>query len=189
MITENGLDLKSFQKQFNKSFTSFCHHLPIVVTFGVSDTQVVIVDEHPFTKEKRIILTYNFNYVESVKKNIFNIKQELKAFFPTFTFVNAVEKEYSPEEILESDEDPVVLLDEKRYSFQPTVYRIEKVLLLQDKLVVRDMNTNVAYLMKARCPVSVLVRNIRFSVPENEKGVYFFKKVDTLKPVEEKNEE
>ena len=189
MITENGLDLKSFQTQFNKSFVSFCHHLPIVVTFGVNDTQVVIVEEHPFSKEKRIILTYTFNYVESVKKNIYNIKQQLKDYFPTFTFVNAVEKEYSPEEILESDQDPLTMLDEKQYNFEPTEYRIEKVLLLQDKLVVRDMNTNTAYLMKARCPVSVLVRNIRFSIPDSEKGIYFFKKVDILKVVDEKNEE
>ena len=188
MIADNNQTLTEFQKQFQKSFTSFCHHLPLVVSFGVDNSSVVLIEDNPITKERRILLTHTFDYSESVKKNIFDIKQKLIEFFPKFEFVQTVERSLTPEEILEADADPVELLEEKHIDYERTWYRIEKVLLLQDKVVVRNLTTNKCHVRKARCPVSVLIRNVRFNLAPSEQGLHFFKKTDFLKEVEEKLE-
>jgi len=160
----------------------------MVVSFGIDNSNVVLIEDNPMTKERRILLTHPFNYTESVKKNIFDIKQKLVEFFPKFEFVEAVERNLTPEEILEADADLVALLEETHTDYKRTWYRVEKVLLLQDKVVVRNMTTNKCHVRKARCPVSVLIRNIRFNLPASEQGDYFFRKSDFLKDVQEKLE-
>lgn len=163
-------NIELFLYSFKKSFKSFCQKLPLFLKAPIiTDKEVILYkfsydpDQKKYNEEK--ILNYELDFTQNIKTNIYRIKQILiEKYFPMMKEIKEIEIEASTEEISELLRDSKITLKEVTYTGyrkkQIVNWRIEKIITLQDELVVRNMNTNDVFVFKLKMPSTAALSKI-----------------------------
>jgi len=181
MILEK-IDVKKFLKDFEKSFSNFCKKVPLLLTYAINDSGILI-----YSKNIQI-MNYTFDFSQDIKNNINNIKQILiKNFYPIMTQVKTIEKDISATELSKLVSSNKISIDEaanyKEKIKEKTDWRIEKVIMNKDELFVRNLSLDKIFRFKLNMPVSFFLRNVREKYSQEEAFEIFDKKKDFLNEI------
>lgn len=157
-------DLISYEEYidlFKKKMSSFLKKSPCQFSMVITPISVIF-------KEKKTsdVLSFNFDITIDLKDFIHQIYSIfLEKYYPVMKDVNKQSIDYSMEEIQEMidkgmDVDSALLI--KKEIVEEKFYRIERIVMLKDRLFVRDLQTNKRYLYEIKNPpLSFFLNNIR----------------------------
>jgi len=181
IVAQDDFDKNSFLESFKKRFVSFCDKSPLFLRFKFLDNGVLIYD---YSKEADVEPKFfEFDYSLDDKNNIKKIKDFLvENWYPVITIsknnyrrLSAIEiQEKMSKEGLTFDEASELTINDKQFF----TFRVEKVINMDNNIVVRDMKTKYLYLYKAQIPVSTIIGEIFTDI--NLAQFHFAKKCDKV---------
>lgn len=172
---------------FKKKMASFLKKSPCQFDMVITPISVVF-------KEKKTsdILTFNFDITVDLKDFIHNIYTTfLEKYYPVMKEVIKSKIDYTLEEIQKliskgMDVDSAILM--KKEIVEERFYRIERIVMLKDRLFVRDIQTNKRYLYEIKNPpLSFFLNNIRNKWTQEYSYTVFKERATLLKEDNESN--
>jgi hypothetical protein len=153
MLLNDNMYIENYVESFKRKFKNFCNKSPIYIRY------IIDYDEYPFLIKVNIpdINKYNTFMLDTnkdVKVLIHEIKLWLLQFYPTFM---NVEQRYTR------------LANGKLLKNPDIVFRVERIILSLDRLIIRNLNNNKAYMYQFNMPVSSFVKNILNKNWDNDK--------------------
>jgi len=177
MLLENeNIDVQEFIRTFNKKFKNFCEKAPIVMTYRTTPSSVFVSEMK--TKE---IKQFDFDFSVSVKQNIKIIKDWLfKNKYPRMIQIIEEEMSLTEEELEEKLNqgimDDQILLQKKKKTYHIT-WVIEKVIILRDEFIIRNLQDNNLYVFKMNSmPCTLFLKKVREKLDEFQAYDLFEKK-------------
>lgn len=169
------IDLKSYRAEFEKKFLNFGEKAPIMLSYFSDELGVTVICESSGTK-----YFYEWDVTIPVKLFIHNIKQDLSDnHYPRLCRTVEITRSPNEDEIADMIEKGVSTDDipESITYTREETYRIDKILALQDTLILVDEETKDQYNYKYDGSIYFL-RNYRTGVYSSlyEAGEEFFKK-------------
>ncbi len=167
VIEKNEVDPQIFFEEFKKRFTNFCNRIPLFIHPYFAPNKVIIYSyKNLGSKDKEKLFEFEFDYSKDVKENIYEIRKTLsEEYYPLMTQVKEVEKEYSPEVLNQMISEGKASLDNvtpsgKLLETEITKWRIEKVVIGDDTILLRNLNDNKVYIAHLRMPVTTFLKTI-----------------------------
>lgn len=173
------IDLKSYKAEFEKKFVNFGEKAPIMLSYFMDDLGVTVVCENSGAK-----YFYEWDVTIPVKLFIHNIKQNLSEnHYPRICRDVEIVRSPNEDEIAEmiSSGTPLdAIPDTITYKVTET-YRIDKILTLQDILILVNEATKEQYSYHYEGSIYFL-RNYRNGVYKSlyEAGNEFFRKAELI---------
>lgn len=155
-------DKEEFIQDFMKKMKSVLLRVPIKAEVRLIEPKVIIS-----VLSRKDDLEYELDYTLPVKKNIFNIRKDLMdKTFPTFIVETFKEVPYSPDEqeklIHEEGYSVETALSAKKKIVSRVRFKIDKVIIDHDKMIVLELDTGKRFLFKLkRYPISIFLKNLR----------------------------
>lgn len=173
------IDLNSYKAEFEKKFVNFGEKAPIMLSYFMDDLGVTVVCENSGIK-----YFYEWDVTIPVKVFIHNIKQVLSAnHYPRLCRKVEITRPPTEDEIAEmiASGTPVDSLPETVTHVDTETYRIDKVLALQDTVILVNEATKEQYSYSYEGSIYFL-RNYRSGVYSSlfEAGDEFFKKAKLI---------
>jgi hypothetical protein len=168
------IDSESFEREFNKRFSSFCIKAPLSLSYVTVGGRLKL-----YKGSNDFILEYPFDYSKSVKENIFEIKKILvKDYFPKFCITEKREVEVSKEVLQEKYEKGEIsidnLLEYKEFEIKEVWFTLEKIIYKRDELfLINEEGERFHYKMKM--PVIYFVKGL-IEDKYDDPGVVFLEK-------------
>lgn len=187
----NKIDTSLFIQTFKKKFSNFCKKSPLLLTYIITEHSVKIYEYNKFedlmshdTSKYTYLLEYSFDFTKEVKENIADIKQALLYLYPIIKQELNVKENLTAKERNDLVESGKMSIDEaaeaKRDTVETTSYRIEKVIIERDEVIMTNLSNNEVYRYKIKIPVSIFMKKIRFQIPPTEQFTYFKSKSDFI---------
>lgn len=189
LVEQEKFNRKDFLELFQKRFYSFCEKSPLFIKFTLLEDRVLVYDFSRDPQNKPF--EYIFDFSISEKENIKFIKDKLvNENYPVIEIFTETERSLDAMEIQE-------LMVRERLSFSEASrkkhittkdeqYRVEKILNSENKAIIRDLQTNEAWIYEVKIPVVIFVREL-FINEENAANI-FINKCKKYKKVLDKRE-
>lgn len=184
ILEQETFNKKDYLSLFQKRFFSFCEKSPLTLKFTLFDDRVLVYDLS--TDPEVDPIEFMFDFSKDEKTNIKVIKDYLvKNNYPVLEVVNEYTRKPSAIEIQD-------IMVKERVSFttasdmlkkekEVKLYRVEKVLNSDNRIIIRDLQTNSLDMYFVRIPLTIFVREI-FNNPSNAVDI-FVKKCEKIKQV------
>ena len=131
--------------EFKKKFTNFCEKAPMILSFSLVPTEVILFEQKYNSESTNLLYTYQFDYTQSVQSNIAEIKSWLlENKYPVMVKQEILDKEFTAKEMQIMIDDGLALDDVLKQSktVKETKMRIEKLIIKRNELHVRNLETN-----------------------------------------------
>lgn len=168
------IDSVVYKETFIKKFTNFAEKAPIVISYATDDIGVTVVHENSGKK-----YFYPWDYALPIKTFIHDIKRDLIAnHYPRLIRTVIVERPLTVEEQADSIANGTKLEDVSNTITETVTehYRIDKVLILKDEVVLVNEETLQQFTYKMKTSAFSYLRNYRtgkFSDIEEASRVFF----------------
>jgi len=167
IVNDEKIDVRIFLDEFEKRFKNFCSksplflHNPIITDKGVTLYHYVGKDY-----KKKKLFDFNFDFTKDVKSNIYDIRQKLiNEHYPIMIQVVKYEQKFTTEELncmvsrgdisLKDITPSGGIIQEKEVK-----WRIEKVIMKVDELIIRNLVTNEIKRFKLKIPCTYFLKKI-----------------------------
>ena len=168
LIEQSKFNKGEFMELFQKRFYSFCEKSPLFLRFTILDDSVLVYDLSRDPQNEPFEHVFDFSVSE--KENIRVIKDKLiSESYPI------IEVRSKSERRLDAFETHNLMVDEKlsfsdasrRKHVTESVesFRVEKVLNSDNKVIIRDLQKNEAWIYDVRIPVVIFVRELFINMP------------------------
>jgi hypothetical protein len=178
LLEKNKLDVKKFLLSFDKRFGNFCEKAPLFLSYDLNDEGVTIYkyleDDNGEDSKKEKLFTYSFNFNQSDKQNIYEIKQLLFKFYPIMIEEKIIEVDATPAELnilIQNKEITTEDITEKGY-YKKINYTwvIDKVIYQYDNIFIRGIENKTRYNYKMKVPVIPFLK--KFLEGEDPKEIF-----------------
>lgn len=167
VIEKNEVNPKVFFEEFKKRFTNFCNRIPLFIHPYFTINKVIIYSYKNLNNpEKFKLFEYEFDYGKDVKENIYEIRKLLSEnYYPKMIQIQEVEKDYEKEELNKMISEGKASLDNvtpsgKLLETEIIEWRIEKVVIGDDTILLRNLKDNKVYIAHLRMPVTTFLKTI-----------------------------
>ena len=180
LIEESRINLENFLAVFGQKFKNFCSKSPVLLSYNINPYAVNIYLNSTYDKDsdKKAILEYPFNYDRPVKENIKEIKDFLmEKYYPILT-QTLYEKEikYSADELNNMVREGKIstddILDGKLENLKEIKWMIERVIVVRDEIIVRNLQSKKTYLCKLKIPVTFFFKRLYSEEFKNENNQF-----------------
>jgi len=140
-------DNSDYKKIFIKKFENFSHKIATLISVTTSDKGVIITHENSGK-----VYEYEWDYNLPVKSFIKDIHDDLLEHLPVIARVKTSERPLTEDEkrnylevqanALELGQEPVDVPETIKETVQLGLYRIEKVIVMKDIFIIRDLDTD-----------------------------------------------
>lgn len=167
IVNKNTMDARQFKVIFAKKFKNFCSKLPILISYKLMPNGIIVYEHFDEENEenKQKILTYDYDYLLSVQKNIYNIKKMLYPYFPEMKQKIVKEVHATAEEVNTKISSGEISLDDVTSNgyllISEKKWQIEKVIVGRDEIFIRDMDSKSLYRYKLKYPVVTFLKKMR----------------------------
>ncbi len=131
--------------EFKKKFTNFCEKAPIILSFNLSPTEVILFEQKYNSENTNLLHTFQLDYTKNIQSNIADIKKWLmKCKYPVMIKQETYFKEFTANEINIMIDEGLTLDDvlKQKKVVKSIQMRIEKVIIKRNELHVRNLETN-----------------------------------------------
>jgi len=160
LIEKNVIREEDFKKEFIKKFDNFCRKRPVLINYSLSNKDLYLDIDF-----KTYIKIFEIDYTQDVKEFIKEIDDWLKFnAYPKMNQVSEIIKDITDEEVkdLLGSEDLEKKLFQKTKEVKTIVWRIEKIILSNDILFVRNLETDEFYRYKLeKIMLSSFLKNLK----------------------------
>jgi hypothetical protein len=189
VIDQNEINTEEFFEEFKKRFKNFCNRVPLFIHPYYTPNKVIIYSyKNLRDSEKTKLFEYEFDYSIDVKENIFEIKKILQEnYYPIMKQVYEEEKIYSAEKLNHLVAENKISVDDITpkggvLETREITWRIEKVLLDEDGILLRDVDEDKLYRSHIRMPVTSFLKTILTEIYDPfERWLLFERKMRDLK--------
>lgn len=194
IVDKSKMDTKKFKTIFAKKFKNFCSKLPILLSYELLPNGVIIYEHYGEDEEdnKETILHYEYDYLNTVQKNIYNIKKHLYNYFPVLTQVVNEEKSASSEEVNKKiAEGQITLENVTAKGYWTTIeklWEIEKIIVDRDEIFIRELESKTLYRYRLKFPVVTFLKRIRNKEMDSKEAWNFFINKAVLLPLDTNDE-
>lgn len=153
------IDAVTYKESFAKKFTNFAEKSPVVISFAFDDIGVTVVHDNSGKK-----YFYPWDYVLPVKTFIHEIKKDLITnHYPRLVREVTEERALTIKEQADYIAKGTKLEDLPSTKIETTVkqYRIDKILVMKDELILVDENTLQQYAYRMKNSAFGYLRNYR----------------------------
>jgi len=194
IVHKKNIDVHQFKKVFTKKFTNFCSKLPILISFILQPSGVILYkhfDENdPENKER--LFYFEYDYEMDVRKNIYLIKKKLLPYLPLMIQKVREEVRAPAEEINQKiSEGTLGLVDVTGEGFwkeTERTWRIEKALIERDELFVRNLYDNYLYRFKMKMPITSFLSKLQEGILTPIAAWELFEEKSEQKPLDPTDE-
>lgn len=174
VLEQNIFNKKEFLEIFYKKFNSFCEKSPLFLRFTLMDDRVLVYDLT--TNPTAAPVEFVFDFMKDEKNNIKVIKDYLvENNYPIIEVVDRKERTLSAFEIQDIMRKERISFAEASSKFYTETsirkYRVEKVLNFDNRVIVRDLQTNDLDIYDVRIPLTIFVREL-FNNPQNASDIF-----------------
>lgn len=173
IVNQNGIDEKEFLGEFKKRFENFCNRVPLFLKPYFTENKVILYNYKSLKEmEKEKLFEYEFNYGKDVKENIYEIRKQLSQnYYPIMSQIKEEETHYEPEVLNKMISEGNASLDDVTPSggllkTQKIDWRIEKVVIGDDTILLRNLKDNRVYMAHLRMPVTTFLKTILSEVTD-----------------------
>lgn len=180
IVDKKSMDIKKFKSVFAKKFKNFCSKLPILISYEFLPNGIIIYEHFDEEDEnnKNQILYYEYDYLISVQKNIYNIKRKLYDYLPVLTQVVNAEVEAGTQEVNAKIASGDISLDDVTSNgyrvMREKDWQIEKAIVDRDEIFIRDLSTKTLYRYRLKYPVVTFLKRIRKDEMNQKEAWEFF---------------
>lgn len=170
LVDNNSIDTRRFREEFSRRFKNFCNKAPLLLSFTIYDNGANIymykgksTSQSNQDYESERIYDYAFQYDQSVKQNIANIKNFLREnYYPIMQQTMLNEYDYSASELNRMVEKGEIGISEigeiKKTAEKTKLYRIDKIISERDEIFITDLDTDELYQYQMKSPVFLFVK-------------------------------
>ena len=156
--------------EFKKKFINFCEKAPIILSFNLSPTEVILFEQKYNSENTNLLYTFQFDYSKNVQSNIAEIKKWLlENKYPIMIKQETLDKRFTSDEMQILIDKQIGLDDilKQRKIIKETKMRIEKLIIKRNEFHIRNLETNELNFYYLDIP-----------------SVLFLTKLSTMKPVD-----
>ena len=188
IVDQNEINTEEFSEEFKKRFKNFCNRIPLFIHPYYTPNKIIIYSyKNLGSSEKVKLFEYDFDFSLDVKENIFEIKKILqKNHYPIMKQIHEEEKIYNAEKLNHLVAENKISIDDITskggvLETKEIVWRIEKVLLDKDEVLLRDLNEDKLYKARLRMPVTSFLKTILIEIYDPyERWMLFERKMKSL---------
>jgi hypothetical protein len=167
IVNDEKIDVKIFLDEFEKRFKNFCSkaplflHNPIITEKGVALYHYVGENY-----QKKKLFDFNFDFTKDVKSNIYDIRQQLiQKYYPTMVQIIKYEQKFTTEELNYMVSSGDIAFEDITpnggvIETKETKWRIEKVIMKADEIIVRNLETNKTKRFRLKIPCTFFLKKI-----------------------------
>lgn len=179
---------KDFKKLFKIKFNNFLKTFPLFISYYIVDSYIEIKKE---SDKENVLLRYKFDFSKDVKTNIYNIRQKLLQHCPVMKQIELRKEDFSDKELnnlLYNGTIDIYDIDDKKLIKQEVFWRIEKVIPIRDRCLIRNLFTNILHNYNfVKMPCIVFLKDLlQGKYSEEESANIFFEKTILYNIIKEK---
>ncbi len=167
IVNGEKIDVKIFLDEFEKRFHNFCSKAPLFTDYPIITEKGVTLYQYVGNDyKKKKLFDFNFDFTKDVKSNIYDIRQKLiNEYYPTMIQVVEYEQKFTTEELNYMVSSGDVAFEDITpnggvIETKETTWRIEKVIMQEDKLIIRNLTTNKTKRFRLKIPCTYFLKRI-----------------------------
>jgi len=188
--------MENYIKGIKKSLKGLLKRAPMLIEFVMEEGSISI-NEVLENGKLKFLFNYDINYNLDIKESIHQIKTSLLEFYPIIIDKEVKEESYSAMELNHLIEIGEISIEDNLEDYKKIVtsiveWRIEKIIVMKDEVIIRSLDTDTLYRYKMNIPVTVFLRNFRDCNDDDRQERYYkiFKnKADLIEEVYEETVE
>ena len=173
VIDTKEIQVSEFNQEFKKRFSNFCNRIPLFIFPLFAPTKIILYSyKNLGESEKEKLFEYEFDFSMDVKENIFEIKKILQNnYYPTMIQKSEKEVLYDVEKLNYLISEGQITVDDITpnggvLETTEVKWRIEKIILDDDSMLIRNLNENNLYKIHLKMPVTTFLKNILSSIKD-----------------------